>query len=63
MFATGKGGTAAGERESQREENDSNCSEFHFFTLSEIYFLECLRAHYPVIIQPGTETNPQEGRH
>ena len=30
MFALGEGGTAAGERESQREENDSNCSEFHF---------------------------------
>ena len=34
VFALGEGGTAAGERESQREENDSNCSEFHFFTLS-----------------------------
>jgi hypothetical protein len=30
MFALGEGGTAAGERESQREENDSDCSEFHF---------------------------------
>jgi hypothetical protein len=30
MFALGEGGTAAGKRESQREENDSNCSEFHF---------------------------------
>jgi hypothetical protein len=39
VFALSEGGTAAGERESQREENDSNCSEFHFFTLSEICFL------------------------
>jgi hypothetical protein len=30
MFTLGEGGTAAGKRESQREENDSNCSEFHF---------------------------------
>ena len=29
VFALGEGGTAA-KRESQREENDSNCSEFHF---------------------------------
>ena len=29
VFGPGEGGTAA-KRESQREENDSNCSEFHF---------------------------------
>ena len=32
VFALGEGGTA--ERESQRDENDADCSEFHFFTLS-----------------------------
>jgi hypothetical protein len=32
VFALGKGGTA--ERESQRDDNDGDVSEFHFFTLS-----------------------------
>jgi len=39
MFTLGEGGTAAGKRESQREENDSNCSEFHFSPFLKYVFL------------------------
>jgi hypothetical protein len=62
VFTLGEGGTATGKRESQREENDSNCSEFHFSPFLKYIFLECLRAHHPFIIQSRTDTHPQEGR-
>ena len=37
VFTLGEGGTAA-KRESQCEENDSNCSEFHFLPFLKYIF-------------------------
>jgi len=50
VFALGEGSTAA-KRESQREENDSDCSEFHFFTLSTIHVFRTPSVTLPRILE------------
>lgn len=63
VFTLGEGGAAA-KRESQCEEDDSNCSEFHFFTLSTvIHLFTTPSVTLPRYYSVRNGHTPPQGRH